>query len=189
MRFSQLKVGVIAALLSVSSFAAQEFLNISYDPTRELYTDFNKQFGTYWKQRTGQDIEFKQSHGGSGKQARAVIDGLNADVVTLALAADIDEIAEKAKLLPTDWQKKLPQNSTPYTSTIVFLVRKGNPKQIKDWGDLIKPGVEIITPNPKLLVVHVGTILQLGLGQNIKQVVTMQKHKNLFAKFINTPKF
>ncbi|MFE1617413.1 sulfate ABC transporter substrate-binding protein, partial [Acinetobacter baumannii] len=114
-----------------------------------LYTDFNKQFGTYWKQRTGQDIEFKQSHGGSGKQARAVIDGLNADVVTLALAADIDEIAEKAKLLPTDWQKKLPQNSTPYTSTIVFLVRKGNPKQIKDWGDLIKPGVEIITPNPK----------------------------------------
>lgn len=149
MRFSQLKVGVIAALLSVSSFAAQEFLNVSYDPTRELYTDFNKQFGTYWKQRTGQDIEFKQSHGGSGKQARAVIDGLNADVVTLALAADIDEIAEKAKLLPTDWQKKLPQNSTPYTSTIVFLVRKGNPKQIKDWGDLIKPGVEIITPNPK----------------------------------------
>ncbi|EOY5233266.1 substrate-binding domain-containing protein, partial [Acinetobacter baumannii] len=108
MRFSQLKVGVIAALLSVSSFAAQEFLNVSYDPTRELYTDFNKQFGTYWKQRTGQDIEFKQSHGGSGKQARAVIDGLNADVVTLALAADIDEIAEKAKLLPTDWQKKLP---------------------------------------------------------------------------------
>lgn len=95
MRFSQLKVGVIAALLSVSSFAAQEFLNVSYDPTRELYTDFNKQFGTYWKQRTGQDIEFKQSHGGSGKQARAVIDGLNADVVTLALAADIDEIAEK----------------------------------------------------------------------------------------------
>ncbi len=149
MRFSQLKVGVIAALLSVSSFAAQEFLNVSYDPTRELYTDFNKQFGTYWKQRTGQDIQFKQSHGGSGKQARAVIDGLNADVVTLALAADIDEIAEKAKLLPTDWQKKLPQNSTPYTSTIVFLVRKGNPKQIKDWGDLIKPGVEIITPNPK----------------------------------------
>lgn len=149
MRLSQLKVGVIAALLSVSSFAAQEFLNVSYDPTRELYTDFNKQFGAFWKQRTGQDIEFKQSHGGSGKQARAVIDGLNADVVTLALAADIDEIAENAKLLPADWQKKLPNNSTPYTSTIVFLVRKGNPKQIKDWGDLIKPGVEIITPNPK----------------------------------------
>ena len=149
MRLSQLKVGVIAALLSVSSFAAQEFLNVSYDPTRELYTDFNKQFGAFWKQRTGQDIDFKQSHGGSGKQARAVIDGLNADVVTLALAADIDEIAENAKLLPADWQKKLPNNSTPYTSTIVFLVRKDNPKQIKDWGDLVKPGVEIITPNPK----------------------------------------
>lgn len=119
MRFSQLKVGVIAALLSVSSFAAQEFLNVSYDPTRELYTDFNKQFGTYWKQRTGQDIQFKQSHGGSGKQARAVIDGLNADVVTLALAADIDEIAEKQNCFQLIG-KKLPQNSTPYTSTIVF---------------------------------------------------------------------
>ena len=149
MRLSQLKVGVIAALFSVSAIAAQEFLNVSYDPTRELYSDFNKQFGSYWKQRTGQDIDFKQSHGGSGKQARAVIDGLNGDVVTLALAADIDEIAENAKLLPADWQKKLPNNATPYTSTIVFLVRKGNPKQIKDWGDLVKPGVEIITPNPK----------------------------------------
>jgi len=136
-------------LVSVSSFAATDFLNVSYDPTRELYENFNKEFGAYWKQRTGQDVNFKQSHGGSGKQARAVIDGLQADVVTLALAADIDEIAEKAKLLPTDWQKKFPQNSTPYTSTIVFLVRKGNPKGIKDWGDIVKPGVEIITPNPK----------------------------------------
>jgi sulfate transport system substrate-binding protein len=122
---------------------------VSYDPTRELYEDVNKQFGAYWKQRTGQDINFKQSHGGSGKQARSVIDGLGADVVTLALAADIDVIAEKAKLLPTNWQKKLPNNSTPYTSTIVFLVRKGNPQGIKDWGDLVKPGVGIITPNPK----------------------------------------
>ena len=122
---------------------------MSYDPTRELYEDVNKQFGAYWKQRTGQDINFKQSHGGSGKQARSVIDGLGADVVTLALAADIDVIAEKAKLLPTNWQKKLPNNSTPYTSTIVFLVRKGNPQGIKDWGDLVKPGVGIITPNPK----------------------------------------
>lgn len=149
MRLAQLKVGILAALVSVSSFAATDFLNVSYDPTRELYENFNKEFGAYWKQRTGQDVNFKQSHGGSGKQARAVIDGLQADVVTLALAADIDEIAEKAKLLPADWQKKFPQNSTPYTSTIVFLVRKGNPKGIKDWGDIVKPGVEIITPNPK----------------------------------------
>ncbi|MDQ1210228.1 sulfate transport system substrate-binding protein [Acinetobacter baylyi] len=149
MRFAQLKIGVLAALISVSSFAAKDFLNVSYDPTRELYENFNKEFGTYWKQRTGQDINFKQSHGGSGKQARAVIDGLQADVVTLALAADIDEIADKAKLLPADWQKRFPQNSTPYTSTIVFLVRKDNPKGIKDWGDIVKPGVEIITPNPK----------------------------------------
>ncbi|MFW1666256.1 MULTISPECIES: sulfate ABC transporter substrate-binding protein [Acinetobacter] len=149
MRLAQLKVGILAGLVSVSSFAATDFLNVSYDPTRELYENFNKEFGAYWKQRTGQDVNFKQSHGGSGKQARAVIDGLQADVVTLALAADIDEIAEKAKLLPADWQKKFPQNSTPYTSTIVFLVRKGNPKGIKDWGDIVKPGVEIITPNPK----------------------------------------
>ncbi|CAG69353.1 MULTISPECIES: sulfate ABC transporter substrate-binding protein [Acinetobacter] len=149
MRFAQLKIGVLAALISVSSFAAKDFLNVSYDPTRELYENFNKEFGAYWKQRTGQDINFKQSHGGSGKQARAVIDGLQADVVTLALAADIDEIADKAKLLPADWQKRFPQNSTPYTSTIVFLVRKDNPKGIKDWGDIVKPGVEIITPNPK----------------------------------------
>lgn len=151
MSLSKLKIGVLAALVSVTSFgvAAKDFLNVSYDPTRELYEDVNKQFGAYWKQRTGQDINFKQSHGGSGKQARSVIDGLGADVVTLALAADIDVIAEKAKLLPTNWQKKLPNNSTPYTSTIVFLVRKGNPQGIKDWGDLVKSGVGIITPNPK----------------------------------------
>ncbi|AYA69152.1 sulfate ABC transporter substrate-binding protein [Acinetobacter sp. WCHA55] len=151
MSLSKLKIGVLAALVSVTSFGvvAKDFLNVSYDPTRELYEDVNKQFGAYWKQRTGQDINFKQSHGGSGKQARSVIDGLGADVVTLALAADIDVIAEKAKLLPTNWQKKLPNNSTPYTSTIVFLVRKGNPQGIKDWGDLVKPGVGIITPNPK----------------------------------------
>lgn len=151
MRLSKLKLGLVAALVSVSSFsyAAKDFLNVSYDPTRELYTEVNHQFGAYWKKNTGQDVNFRQSHGGSGKQARAVIDGLEADVVTLALAADIDVLAEKAKLLPADWQKKLPQNSTPYTSTIVFLVRKGNPKGIKDWGDLVKPGVAIITPNPK----------------------------------------
>ncbi|WP_171501011.1 sulfate ABC transporter substrate-binding protein [Acinetobacter wanghuae] len=144
------KLGVIAALLSASalSVSAKDFLNVSYDPTRELYDNFNKEFSAYWKKSTGQELNFKQSHGGSGKQARAVIDGLDADVVTLALAADIDEIADRG-LLPKDWQKKFPQNSTPYTSTIVFLVHKGNPKGIKDWGDLVKPGVEIITPNPK----------------------------------------
>lgn len=147
----KLKLSLIAALVSVSTFtySAKDFLNVSYDPTRELYENFNKEFGKYWKTKTGQDLNFKQSHGGSGKQARAVIDGLDADVVTLALAADIDEIAKNTNLLPKDWQKKFPQNSTPYTSTIVFLVRKDNPKGIKDWGDLVKPGVEIITPNPK----------------------------------------
>lgn len=151
MNLKALKIGVLATLVSASSitFAAKDFLNVSYDPTRELYDDFNKQFGAYWKKSTGQDVNFKQSHGGSGKQARAVIDGLKADVVTLALAADIDAIADKTNLISKDWQKKFPQNSTPYTSTIVFLVRKGNPKQIKDWNDLVKPGVDIITPNPK----------------------------------------
>jgi len=123
-------------------------LNVSYDPTRELYSDFNAGFVKYWKEKTGQDLKIEQSHGGSGKQARAVIDGLEADVVTLALAGDIDAIA-KAGLLPADWQKRLPSNSSPYTSTIVFVVRKGNPKAIKDWGDLVKPGVSVITPNPK----------------------------------------
>ncbi|MCW8040203.1 MULTISPECIES: sulfate ABC transporter substrate-binding protein [Acinetobacter] len=148
---AKLKLGVLAAVVSTISLgaAAKDFLNVSYDPTRELYEDVNKNFSKYWESRTGQKINFKQSHGGSGKQARSVIDGLDADVVTLALAADIDVIAEKAKLLPADWQKKLPNNSTPYTSTIVFLVRKGNPKGIKDWGDLVKPSVGIITPNPK----------------------------------------
>ena len=124
-------------------------LNVSYDPTRELYADFNKQFATYWKGKTGQDVTIRQSHGGSGKQARSVIDGLEADVVTLALAYDIDQISEKAGLLPATWQKRLPHNSSPYTSTIVLLVRKGNPKKIKDWGDLARPGVSVITPNPK----------------------------------------
>ena len=150
MNVRKLKIGVLAALISATAFSvsAKDFLNVSYDPTRELYDNFNKEFSAYWKKSTGQDINFKQSHGGSGKQARAVIDGLDADVVTLALAADIDEIAKRG-LLPTDWQKKFPQNSTPYTSTIVFLVKKDNPKGIKDWGDLVKPGVDIITPNPK----------------------------------------
>lgn len=123
-------------------------LNVSYDPTRELYTDFNKSFADYWKKKTGDTVKIKQSHGGAGKQARAVIDGLEADVVTLALAYDIDAIAEKG-LIKAGWQKELPHNSSPYTSTIVFLVRKGNPKKIKNWDDLVKPGISVITPNPK----------------------------------------
>jgi sulfate/thiosulfate transport system substrate-binding protein len=131
-----------------SALAQTTLLNVSYDPTRELYQEFNPAFAKYWKGKTGEDISFKASHGGSGKQARAVIDGLEADVVTLALGGDVDAIAEKGLIAP-DWQKRLPLNASPYTSTIVFLVRKGNPKGIKDWGDLVKPGVEIITPNPK----------------------------------------
>lgn len=147
----RLPLGLAAALLSASVLAAPiNFLNVSYDPTRELYDDFNKSFGAYWKQKTGQDVKFNQSHGGSGKQARAVIDGLEADVVTLALAADIDAIADKTDLITDkNWQERFPHNATPYTSTIVFLVRKGNPKNIKDWGDLVKPGVDVITANPK----------------------------------------
>jgi len=124
-------------------------LNVSYDPTRELYQAFNPEFSRYWKEKTGQSVTVRQSHGGSGKQARSVIDGLDADVVTLALAYDIDAIAEKSGKLPADWQKRLPHNASPYASTIVFLVRKGNPKGIKDWDDLVKPGVQVITPNPK----------------------------------------
>jgi sulfate/thiosulfate-binding protein len=140
---------VVIAFVAQSAHAADvTLLNVSYDPTRELYQDFNQAFARQWKARTGDSVTIKQSHGGSGKQARSVIDGLNADVVTLALAYDIDEIAERG-LLAKDWQKRLPHNSSPYTSTIVFLVRKGNPKGIKDWGDLVKPGVAVITPNPK----------------------------------------
>ena len=124
-------------------------LNVSYDPTRELYQEYNAAFAAYWKARTGDTVTVKQSHGGSGKQARSVIDGIDADVTTLALAYDIDEIAERGKLLAPDWQKRLKHNSSPYTSTYIFLVRKGNPKGIKDWGDLVKPGVSVITANPK----------------------------------------
>uniref|UniRef100_UPI0038B9FC1F sulfate ABC transporter substrate-binding protein n=1 Tax=Novosphingobium sp. TaxID=1874826 RepID=UPI0038B9FC1F len=122
---------------------AVELTNVSYDPTRELYQAINPAFAAYWKQKTGKDVTFRMSHGGSGKQSRAIIDGLDADVATLALAYDIDAISAKGKLLAADWQKALPDNSAPYTSTIVFLVRKGNPKHIKDWGDLVKPGVEV----------------------------------------------
>ena len=138
-----------AALFAPPVLAETTLLNVSYDPTRELYTEYNKAFNQHWTAAGNEAVTFQQSHGGSGKQARAVIDGLKADVVTLALAGDIDELYKLGKLIPEDWQTRLPQSSTPYTSTIVFLVRKGNPEGIKDWDDLVKPGVEVITPNPK----------------------------------------
>lgn len=153
--------GAIARTLAAAALAAgaglgagiahaqTTLLNVSYDPTREFYQDFNAAFAKHWQAKSGEKLAFRQSHGGSGRQARAVIDGLEADVVTLALAYDIDEVAERSKLLPTDWQKRLPNNASPYTSTIVFLVRKGNPKNLRDWDDLARPGVGIITPNPK----------------------------------------
>lgn len=148
----KLKKLLVAIALSSPVFALAadiSLLNVSYDPTRELYVEYNQAFAKYWKAKTGDSLTIKQSHGGAGKQARAVIDGLRADVVTLALSYDIDEIHAKGRLIPKDWQKRLPHNSSPYTSTIVLLVRKGNPKNIKDWGDLVKPGVSVITPNPK----------------------------------------
>jgi len=146
------KVGVLAMLVTGSALSmAKEvsLLNVSYDPTRELYQEYNAAFAKYWKTKTGDDLTVKTSHGGSGKQARSVIDGLEADVVTLALAYDIDAVASEGKLLAADWQKRLGHNSTPYTSTIVFIVRKGNPKAIKTWNDIAKPGVAVITANPK----------------------------------------
>ncbi|MEI7782936.1 MAG: sulfate ABC transporter substrate-binding protein [Betaproteobacteria bacterium] len=140
-----------AALVCAAAFAQspQTLLNVSYDPTRELYAQFNQSFARQWKAKTGQDVSFRQSHGGSGKQARSIIDGLDADVATLALAGDTDALHKYAGLIPKDWQKRLPHNSSPYTSTIVLVVRAGNPKGIKDWDDLIKPGIAVITPNPK----------------------------------------
>jgi sulfate/thiosulfate transport system substrate-binding protein len=140
---------LLCALIISGAVRAQELLNVSYDPTRELYREINAAFVADWQKKTGQTIAIRQSHGGSGSQARAVIDGLNADVVTLALAGDIDAIASRTTKLSKDWQKRLPYNASPYTSTIVFLVRKGNPKGLKDWGDLSAPGIEVITPNPK----------------------------------------
>ena len=145
----KLLVTLLAIGLVGTAQAQVSLLNVSYDPTRELYQDFNASFAKYWKNKTNETVTVKQSHGGSGKQARSVIDGLEADVVTLALAYDVDALADKGRLIPADWQKRLPHNASPYTSTIVFLVRKGNPKKIHDWNDLIKPGVAVITPNPK----------------------------------------
>ncbi len=144
---------IVAAVALVAPLAAAAadvtLLNVSYDPTRELYQDYNAAFAKYWKAKTGDNVTVKASHGGSGKQARAIIDGLDADVATLALAYDVDQLNEKGKLIPKDWQKRLQHNSSPYTSTIVFLVRKGNPKKIKDWDDIVKPGIAVVTPNPK----------------------------------------
>ena len=145
-----LAISVLFLIVPIISKAADiSLLNVSYDPTRELYQVYNEAFAKYWKAKTGDNVKVQQSHGGAGKQARAVIDGLEADVVTLALSYDIDQLSEKGRLIPADWQKRLKNNSSPYTSTIVFLVRKGNPKNIKDWNDIIKPGVSVITPNPK----------------------------------------
>lgn len=151
MKFIAKSAAVIAVSLLAGSVLAKDvkLLNVSYDPTRELYREYNAAFAKHWKEKTGDNVQIDQSHGGSGAQSRAVIDGLKADVVTLALAGDIDPISSIGKLLPKDWVTKLPDNSAPYTSTIVFLVRKGNPKNIKDWDDLVKKGVEVITPNPK----------------------------------------
>ena len=142
-------VGASIAITPEARAAEVTLLNVSYDPTRELYVEYNKAFAAFWQKKTGDIVKVNQSHGGSGKQARSVIDGLAADVVTLALAGDVDAIANQGKLLPINWQSRLPNNSAPYTSTIVFLVRKGNPKGIKDWGDIVKPGIAVITPNPK----------------------------------------
>ncbi len=153
MKLSFLAATLLASALALPggvAYAAEiNLLNVSYDPTRELYQEYNAAFAKYWKQKAGDDVTVKQSHGGSGKQARAIIDGLEADVATLALAADIDALHSKAGLIPNDWQKRLKLNSAPYTSTVVFLVRKGNPKHIKDWGDLVRPGISVVTPNPK----------------------------------------
>ncbi|AFM14367.1 sulfate ABC transporter substrate-binding protein [Turneriella parva] len=150
MKKNLLALSLLASFACSGKKSAREILNVSYDPTREFYREFNAAFAAHWKHgHPGEDISFRMSHGGSGKQARSVIDGLKADVVTLALSADIDTIAAEAKLLPADWQKHLPKNSAPYTSTIVFLVRAGNPKQIRDWNDLVRPGVSVVTPNPK----------------------------------------
>jgi sulfate/thiosulfate-binding protein len=146
-------LGLLVSLLALTPAAVQAqsitLLNVSYDPTRELYREFNAAFVKYWKAKTGQTVSVRQSHGGSGAQARAVIDGLDADVVTLAMESDINAIAKNSGKIPADWRKRLPNNSSPYTSTMVFLVRKGNPKNLKDWDDLVKPGVQVITPNPK----------------------------------------
>ncbi len=184
-----LKAFAATALLAVSGFSAAQspvtLLNVSYDPTRELYAEFNAAFAKYWKTQTGQEVSIKQSHGGSGKQARSVIDGIDADVVTLALAGDVDALYKHGGLIPQDWQKRLPHNSAPYTSTIVLVVRQGNPKGIKDWDDLVKPGISVITPNPKTSGVHAGIIWPLGNSPSANTAVT-PKPKTLWPRSTKT---
>jgi sulfate transport system substrate-binding protein len=168
---------------SIQGLAQVRLLNVSYDPTRELYQDYNAAFAKYWKAKTGQSVAIQQSHSGSSKQARAVIDGLEADVVTLALAYDIDAISQNAGLLPADWQRRLPQNSTPYTSTIVFLVRKGNPKKIKDWEDLVKPGVGIIVAKPRLRGARAGPTWLLGAPPSRRTTTTTPRRSGYTKMF------
>jgi sulfate/thiosulfate transport system substrate-binding protein len=177
-------ISAFASLGSVVAVHARDIklLNASYDPTRELYTEYNAAFAKYWKEKSGDTVKIDQSHGGSGKQARSVIDGLAADVVTLALAYDVDAIADKAKLFPADWQKRLPNNSAPYTSTIVFLVRKGNPKGIKDWNDLVQPGVAIIPANPRTSGAARWTYLA-AWGYALKSGGDDAKARDFVAKF------
>ncbi len=171
---TRLHTFITATTLALSALAAQaqvSLLNVSYDPTRELYVEFNQAFAKHWKTKTGQDVTVKQSHGGSGKQARSIIDGLDADVATLALAGDTDALHDNGQLIPKDWQKRLPHNSSPYTSTIILVVREGNPKGIKDWDDLVKPGVKVITPNPRPRAAPAGTTWPPGNSPNANTVV------------------
>jgi sulfate/thiosulfate transport system substrate-binding protein len=204
MRIAQFFVGVLVLLAVTTTAPAQDsisLMNVSYDPTRELYKDFNQAFDKYWQAQSGQSVKVRMSHGGSSKQARAVIDGQKADVVTLALAYDVDAVAEKAKLLPKDWAKRLPLNSVPYTSTIVFLVRQGNPKNIKDWNDLIREDVEVVTPNPKTsgvarwnylaawgysLKKDLGDLAKLKDPKNATEVAKAQENARQFLKQIYT---
>jgi len=178
-----LKIFTALALIISANAKEVKLLNVSYDPTRELYQDYNVAFAKYWKAKTGAEVAVDQSHGGSGKQAQSVIQGLDADIVTLALAYDIDAISQQAKLLPADWQKKLPDNSAPYTSTIVFLVRKGNPKHIQDWDDLIKPGVAIVPANPKVSGGARWTYLAAYGQAYLKNGNDAAKAKDYVAKF------
>ena len=173
--------------LTVQAQAPISLLNVSYDPTRELYVEFNKAFAAHWKAKTGQDVSFKQSHGGSGKQARSIIDGLDVDVATLALAGDTDALHKNGNLIPKDWQKRLPHNSSPYTSTIVLVVRQGNPKGIKDWDDLVKPGISVITPNPKTSGGARWNYLA-AYGHELKKTQSEAKAKEFLGKlFANVP--
>ncbi len=177
-------------LLAATNVMAKDIqlLNVSYDPTRELYEQYNKAFSAHWKQQTGDNVVIRQSHGGSGKQATSVINGIEADVVTLALAYDVDAIAERGRI-DKEWIKRLPDNSAPYTSTIVFLVRKGNPKQIHDWNNLIKPGVSVITPNPKSSGGARWNSWLPGATRCITTTTIRQKHRILFGHCIKTSKF